>query len=110
MLRVILRQVVIKPHAVIERQAAAGSPSVLHIPLGVIKAIIPARPASGFGIIVIIAEDRVGVGIVGIERIGGIAIEGDGSASGGIGKLHFARALDVNAELDAVSVSYFAHV
>src|SRR5207249_6989118 len=53
---------------------------------------------------------RVGVSVVGVERIGAVPVELEGAARGGVGELDFARPLYVDAGLDGVRSGDLAEV
>jgi len=107
---VVLRRVMVEADAIIQGKRAGDAPGVLEIQLEVLEEIIAARAPGGFGVSVVAAQERVGVGVVRVVLVGGVPVELDGAAGGGIGVLYLARALQINPRFENMRAGDVADV
>src|SRR5229473_7313588 len=97
---VVLRRVVIKADAEIQRKTAIYAPCVLRVPFYIREAEVALRTSVRLGVSVVIAEQSVGIGVIGVEGVISIAVELNGAACGRTGVLDLARILHVEPKFD----------
>ena len=105
-LRRVPRRVVEEAHAVVDRQPLAGLPRVLQVELGDGALALHLRERVDLGVVAEVAEQRVGVGVVRVERIVDVGAEvelaGPRTRADAAAAFRIARLLEVEAALDRV--------